>query len=135
MRQRRLNSSHWEFSLLCLFCLHERLIGLSNFLIKKNGKNEFLDNFRTDINGIFSKVRYNDTLKGERGIHDIYEFVAELANPIFKQKLQSINNRPWWNKIVDTVKILLGIHTESAYYSRSMRALNNTLEAFDLDSY
>ena len=79
-------------------------------------------------------------LKGERGIVDIFEFVAELANPVFRGKIQEIDkqnkaNKSFWSRVLDAFKTLLGLHTSNTYYQRSMNALEKALDAFDIDTY
>lgn len=119
--------------------LHEVIHAITMYALSDQTANwsrsKDLENFRNTINDIYGKVRYNDALKGEQGIKDVKEFVAELGNPVFRRKLQSIDNRSFWQKIVDAVKNLLGIHTSSTYYGRLMNTLNKAINAFDIDSY
>lgn len=119
--------------------LHEVIHAITMYALSDQTANwsrsKDLEDFRNTINDIYGKVRYNDALKGERGIKDIKEFVAELGNPIFRRKLQSIDNRSFWQKIVDAVKNLLGIHTSSTYYGRMINTLDKAINAFDIDSY
>lgn len=82
-------------------------------------------------------MRYNPALKGHYTTN-IKEFVAGLADPTFRNKLQSIDQgKPSsiWTRIKNTFKRLLGIHTSSTYYNRMMNALDNALDAFDMDTY
>lgn len=119
--------------------LHEVIHAITIYALSDQTANwsrsKDLEDFRNTINDIYGKVRYNDALKGERGIKDIKEFVAELGNPVFRRKLQSIDNRSFWQKLVDAVKNLLGIHTSSTYYGRMMNTLDKAINAFDIDSY
>lgn len=96
---------------------------------------EVLNNFKTEINSIFQDVRNNEVLKGERGIADINEFVAELSNPIFCKKLQSIDKKSFWQRILDAIKSLFGVKTSDSYYNRAMTTLDGALNAFDINSY
>lgn len=122
--------------------LHEAIHAITMYALSESTKNQKrskeLEQFKTDINQIFNEVRFNKALEGERGIHDVNEFTAELANPIFRQKLQNIDTgkkKSIWSKIVDAIKNLLGIHSGTTYYQRSMNALEKALNAFDLDSW
>lgn len=119
--------------------LHEVIHAITIYALSDQTANwsrsKDLENFRNTVNDIYSKVKYNDVLKGEQGIKDIKEFVAELGNPVFRRKLQSIDNRSFWQKLVDAVKNLLGIHTSSTYYGRMMNTLDKAINAFDIDSY
>ena len=119
--------------------LHEVIHAITMYALSDQtsnwSRNKDLEDFRNTVNDIYGKVRYNDALKGEQGIKDIKEFVAELGNPVFRRKLQSIDNRSFWQKLVDAVKNLLGIHTSSTYYGRMMNTLDKAINAFDIDSY
>ena len=106
----------------------------------KNWKRpEALEQFRTEMNSLYQDLKTNSILKGERGIVDLHEFVAELANPIFRSKIQEIDKQnkakqSFWSRIINAFKNLLGLHTSNSYYERSMKALDNALNAFDLDT-
>ena len=124
--------------------LHEVLHSLSMYALSKSTKNwkrpEALQEFRTEINSLYQDLKNNSLLKGERGIVDIFEFVAELANPVFRTKIQEIDkqnkaNKSFWSRILDAFKSLLGLHTSNTYYQRSMNALDKALNAFDIDIY
>lgn len=124
--------------------LHEVLHSLSMYALSKSTKNwkrpEALQEFRTEINSLYQDLKNNPILKGERGIVDVFEFVAELANPVFRAKIQEIDKqtkakKSFWSRILDAFKSLLGLHTSDTYYQRSMNALNKALNAFDIDTY
>lgn len=124
--------------------LHEVLHSISMYALSNQTKNwkrpEALQEFRTEINSLYQDLKTNPILKGERGIVDIFEFVAELANPVFRGKIQEIDkqnkaNKSFWSRVLDAFKSLLGLHTSNTYYQRSMNALDNALNAFDIDTY
>ena len=124
--------------------LHEVLHSISMYALSNQTKNwkkpEALQEFRTEINSLYQDLKTNPILKGERGIVDIFEFVAELANPVFRGKIQEIDkqnkaNKSFWSRVLDAFKSLLGLHTSNTYYQRSMNALDKTLNAFDIDTY
>lgn len=124
--------------------LHEVLHSLSMYALSKSTKNwkrpEALQEFRTEINSLYQDLKNNSLLKGERGVVDIFEFVAELANPVFRTKIQEIDkqtkaNKSFWSRILDAFKSLLGLHTSDTYYQRSINALDKALNAFDIDTY
>lgn len=124
--------------------LHEVLHSLSMYALSKSTKNwkrpEALQEFRTEINSLYQDLKNNPLLKDERGVVDIFEFVAELANPIFRGKIQEIDkqnkaNKSFWSRILDAFKALLGLHTSDTYYQRSINALDKALNAFDIDTY
>jgi hypothetical protein len=124
--------------------LHEVLHSISMYALSNQTKNwkrpEALQEFRTEINSLYQDLKTNPILKGERGIVDIFEFVAELANPVFRGKIQEIDkqtkaNKSFWSRVLDAFKTLLGLHTSNTYYQRSMNALDKALNAFDIDTY
>lgn len=124
--------------------LHELLHALSMYALSNKTENwkrpEVLQEFHTEINSLYQDLKNNPLLKGERGVVDVFEFVAELANPVFRDKIQEIDkqtkaNKSFWSRILDAFKSLLGIHTSDTYYQRSMNALDKALNAFDIDTY
>lgn len=124
--------------------LHEVLHSISMYALSNKTENwkrpEALQEFRTEINSLYQDLKNNSLLKGERGIVDVFEFVAELANPIFRDKIQEIDKqtkakKSFWSRILDAFKALLGLHTSDTYYQRSMNALDKALNAFDIDTY
>lgn len=124
--------------------LHELLHALSMYALSNKTENwkkpETLQEFRTEINSLYQDLKNNPLLKGERGIVDAFEFVAELANPVFRDKIQEIDkqnkaNKSFWSRILDAFKSLLGLHTSDTYYQRSINALDKALNAFDIDTY
>ena len=130
----------WMNSLKAPILLHEVLHSLTMYALSEQTKRwekpEAIEKFATEMNSIFQDVRNHEILKGERGVMSLREFVAELANPVFRQKLQSIDaKRNFWQRILDTFKNWLGITPDSRYYNRAMNALDKALNAFDLDTY
>lgn len=124
--------------------LHEVLHSISMYALSNKTENwkrpEALQEFRTEINSLYQDLKNNPLLKGERGVVDVFEFVAELANPIFRGKIQEIDkqtkaNKSFWSRILDAFKSLLGLHISDTYYQRSMNALDKALNAFDIDTY
>ena len=124
--------------------LHEVLHALSMYALSDQTKNwskpKDLQEFRLEMNSLYQDLKNNPTLKGERGTTDLYEFVAELGNPVFRNKIKEIDKqnkakRSFWSRVLDAFKSLLGLHTSNSYYQRSMNALDKALDAFDLDTY
>lgn len=124
--------------------LHEVLHSISMYALSNQTKNwkrpEALQEFRTEINSLYQNLKNNPLLKGERGVVDVFEFVAELANPVFRNKIQEIDkqtkaNKSFWSRILDAFKSLLGLHISDTYYQRSINALDKALNAFDIDTY
>lgn len=124
--------------------LHEVLHALSMYALSNQTKNwkrsEDLEKFRTEMNSLYQDLKTNPILKGERGVVDVFEFVAELGNPVFRKRIQQIDElkkskRSLWTRVLDVFKTLLGLHTSNTYYQRSMNALEKALDAFDIDTY
>lgn len=124
--------------------LHEVLHALSMYALSNQTKNwkrsEDLEKFRTEMNSLYQDLKTNPILKSERGIVDVFEFVAELSNPIFRKRIQQIDElnkakKSFWSRVLDAFKTLLGLHTSNTYYQRSMNALEKALDAFDIDTY
>ena len=124
--------------------LHEVIHALSMYALSNQTLNwkrpEELQQFRTEMNALYQDLKNNPMLKGERGIVDVNEFVAELANPVFRGKIQEIDKhnkekKSFWSRVLYVFKSLLGLHTSNSYYQRSMNALDKALNSFDLDTY
>lgn len=124
--------------------LHEVLHALSMYALSNQTKNwersEDLEKFRTEMNSLYQDLKTNPILKNERGIVDVFEFVAELGNPVFRKRIKQIDElnkskRSLWTRVLDAFKTLLGLHTSNSYYQRSMNALEKAIDAFDIDTY
>lgn len=124
--------------------LHEVLHALSMYALSNQTKNwkrsEDLKKFRTEMNSLYQDLKTHSFLKDERGVVDVFEFVAELGNPVFRKRIQQIDElnkskRSLWTRVLDAFKTLLGLHTFNTYYQRSMNALEKALDAFDIDTY
>lgn len=124
--------------------LHEVIHALSMYALSDQTANwkrpEALQKFRTEMNSLYQDLKNNPILKGERGVVDLSEFVAELGNPVFRAKLKEIDKqnkekKSFWSRILDAFKSLIGLHTSNSYYQRSMNALDKALDAFDVDTY
>lgn len=124
--------------------LHEILHAVSMYALSDSTKNwersKDIENFKNEMTSVFQDLKDNPILKGERGIVDVKEFVAELANPVFRAKIQEIDKqnkekKTFWSRILDAFKSLLGLHVTHSYYQRSINALDKALNSFDMDSY
>ena len=124
--------------------LHEVLHALSMYALSNQTKSwkrsEDLEKFRTEMNSLYQDLKTHSFLKGERGIVDVFEFVAELGNPVFRKRIQQIDElnkakKSFWSRVLDAFKTLLGLHTSNTYYQRSMNALEKALDSFDIDTY
>ena len=122
--------------------LHELIHAITTYAISDKVDAETLSKplqeFRKDIHQLFTELQYNPALKDERGVLNEREFIAELSNPIFRQKIQTIDNgrkESFWQRVVNAIKKLLGIHSSSPYYTRMVNTLDKTINAFDIKTY
>lgn len=120
--------------------LHEMIHAISTYALETEDEklSKPLQEFKQEVKQLFLELRNNSALKNERGTLNEKEFIAELANPIFRQKIQAIDNnrkQSFWQRIVDAFKKLLGIHSSSPYYTRMMNTLDEALNAFDVKTY
>ena len=91
---------------------------------------------------IFEEIKDNDIFKGEHYLNgkmygvsvDAHEMVAELANPVFREKLKriSLKGKNVFERLLNLIKRIFGI--ESAY-TKVSKALETILEGFDVDAY
>ena len=77
---------------------------------------------------IFTQIRTEGT-RSEYGQSNVYEMVAELSNPEFRDFLK---RRSLWNRVVDAIKRILGINSNNALDSAS-KALEQILESNQTD--
>ena len=120
--------------------LHEMIHAISTYALKTEDSklSKPLQDFKKELRQLFSKLKNNPALKGERGIINEREFIAELANPIFREKLQSIDKdkkKSLWQRIIDAFKKLFGIQSSDPYYTRMMDTLDKAINAFDARTY
>lgn len=124
--------------------LHEVIHAISMYALSAQTKNwkrtKDLQRFRTEISSIYQDLKNNPILENEYGVTDVFEFVAELANPIFRFKIKEIDKqikakKSFWSRIIDAFKSLLGIHNYDTYYLRSITALINAIDSFDINDY
>lgn len=120
--------------------LHEMIHAISTYALKTEDSklSKPLQDFKKELRQLFSKLKDNPALKWERGIVNEREFIAELANPIFREKLQSIDKdkkKSLWQRIVDAFKKLFGIKSSDTYYTKMIDTLDKAINAFDAKTY
>ena len=119
--------------------LHEVLHQMTMYALSKQtrdwGNSEQLETFRREVNSLFQYVRNRKELQGERGVRDIYEFMAELANPVFREKLKNMDQGNFWQRMLHAIMDFFGFKQDSRYYTRAFNALDNALNAFDIEAY
>ena len=78
---------------------------------------------------VYDRIKNDADFKNEYGIKNIYEMVAELSNPSFRDKLHKKN---LWDYIVDFFKRLFGIKTKEVNALDGVSvALDYMLDSFD----
>lgn len=119
--------------------LHEVLHQMTMYALSEQtrdwGNSKQLETFRREVNSLFQDVRNREELQGERGVRDIYEFMAELANPVFREKLRNMDQGNFWQRMLHTIMDFFGFKQDSRYYTRAFNALDNALNAFDIEAY
>lgn len=85
--------------------LHEYVHTITQMEMKNNPNNEVVKK----IQALYDRVKNKEELKGEYGLTDVYEFVAEaLSNPRFQAKLDKIGSKHTLvNRIKELFKSLL----------------------------
>lgn len=85
--------------------LHEYVHTITQMEMKNNPNNEVVKK----IQALYDRVKNREELKGEYGLTDVYEFVAEaLSNPRFQTKLDKIGSKHTLvNKVKELFKSLL----------------------------
>lgn len=117
--------------------LHELIHATTMYALSENMKYlpPQLQGFKDEITSIYNDVKNNAALRGQYGLKGTKEFVAELSNPVFREKLRSIDNRSWWKRIIDSIASFFGFKPNSTYYSRVINALDKAIDSFDLNTY
>ena len=98
-----------------------------------------LDAAQSLIN-IYEKIKDNESLQDEYGVTDVHEMISELANPVFRDKLQKIHfgKRSMWQRIKDAFARFIGRYTDvydSSAYGQAREALDVLMDNFDKNAY
>ena len=81
------------------------------------------------LNEVYEEIKKDKIFKGEYGITNSKEMVAELANGRFRDKLKE---KGLWQKVVEAIKELFGIATDTdTRFDKANNALNDLLDNFD----
>lgn len=126
--------------------LHELIHGVTSYAINISENQSGVEGVAlpTNLHNAVRKLRaaYNvskPSIKGEYGALNIYEFVAELANPTFRRKL---DQKKFLHRVLDAIidifKALFGRSAttkESVNNNRALKALYDFLENFDRTAF
>lgn len=92
-----------------------------------------------ELEEIYNNIKNDKRVAGEYGITSVNEMVAELSNPVFREKMKEIN---LWGKIVGAIKRLFGFEAlapEGSEVSNALaeaeRVLVKMLDNFDKSTY
>lgn len=82
------------------------------------------------LHDVYNQIARDPAFKGEYGVTDVYEMVAELSNAQFRDKLKEKN---LFQRILDALKRLLGIYTvkEDSAYQVLSDTLNYIIDNYD----
>lgn len=82
------------------------------------------------LHDVYNQIARDPVFKGEYGVSDVYEMVAELSNAQFRDKLKEKN---LFQRILDALKRLLGIDTvkEDSAYQVLSDTLNYIIDNYD----
>lgn len=82
------------------------------------------------LHDVYNQIARDPAFKGEYGVTDVYEMVAELSNAQFRDKLKEKN---LFQRILDALKRLLGIDTvkEDSAYQVLSDTLNYIIDNYD----
>lgn len=92
-----------------------------------------------ELEEIYNNIKNDKRVAGEYGITSVNEMVAELSNPVFREKMKEIS---LWGKIVGAIKRLFGFEAlapEGSEVSNALaeaeRVLEKMLDNFDKSTY
>ena len=92
-----------------------------------------------ELEEIYDNIKNDKRVAGEYGITSVNEMVAELSNPVFREKMKEIS---LWGKIVGAIKRLFGFEAlapEGSEVSNALaeaeRVLVKMLDNFDKSTY
>jgi hypothetical protein len=80
------------------------------------------------LHRLYGQAQNEPSLRGEYGVTSPNEFVAELSNPTFREKLEKIN---LWDRILNAIKGFFGITSKSNMLDSASRALDYMLTDYD----
>ena len=89
-----------------------------------------LDSACKKIFSVYATIKVKPRFANEYGIKNEEEFVAELANPYFVEKLKNTYASPW-HKILEAICELLGINKRFSMYGKLKSAVDDILSAPD----
>ena len=114
--------------------LHELIHGVTSYVIDANKNKELKDeNLKEAANilsNIYESIKNNKALKGEYGIKNEKEMIAEMANPNFRNKLKSLNI---WEKLKDAIKKIFNINSNLTAEQALSTALDKILDNYDVN--
>ena len=109
---------------------------LESYVLRGIGSSQELIDVGREIRRVYDEIKYDPAFSGEYGISDEKEMMAELSNPVFREKMKKKN---LLGRVLDAVKKLFGIKTKkvSAYDAASnaldyilMYATNQEYDAY-----
>lgn len=116
--------------------LHETIHGVTTYAIQAY-KNKELTNPKLieaveELINVYEAILNNEELKNEYGLTNIEELIAELPNPVFRNKLKKINI---WDRLKNAIKKIFFFFEEEdvTAYTVLSDALDKFLDNYDVD--
>lgn len=110
--------------------LHEAVHAVTVYAIRdyERGGNHIsagMKNAVETIYAVYGQIKTDSNFEGEYGITDAKEMIAEIANPLFVEKLKQ---KKLWGRIVGAIKGILGIRNTDSKETTAYRELNESLD-------
>ena len=121
--------------------LHELIHSITTYAINEVYSDESLLNpsalnSARNIIEVYNSIKDDELFKGEYGISNPREMIAELANKSFTDKLKQ---KSLWKKLIDNIAKLFGIEIENSNkttaYDELRNALEDLIDNFDKTQY
>ncbi|MEE0969661.1 MAG: hypothetical protein U0M06_09850, partial [Clostridia bacterium] len=93
---------------------------------------ERISNAATRLNRIYLEIKNDPNFKGQYGIKNAKEMVAELANPDFVELLKK---KTLWQQVLDWICELFGFRTGTSAYDNAMACLDYILDNPEVSEY
>lgn len=124
--------------------LHEMLHVCTSYVLFANttmgdvSSNQYSDNWdrisnaATRLNRIYNQIQYDPEFRGQYGITNVHEMVAELANPEF---VGLMKKKSLWESIVDWICELFGYTRGDSAYDNAKMCVDYILDNPEVKAY
>ncbi|MWV62202.1 hypothetical protein DCO58_05465 [Helicobacter saguini] len=80
-----------------------------------------------NLNRIYNRLKLDSKFKDEYALTNVKEMIAELSNPIFREKLKSRN---LFQRMIDAIANFLGFRKDSSNYAAISKNLHNIIDNY-----